>query len=302
MTTILLNALSIMLVLFLALLLKKIGILHQKDGALTSKMVVYLTLPATILIGVNHTKLSNIFFILMFMGLFSNLLLVFLGKLIGRKATVEERGLYMFDLSGYNIGNFSIPFVSSFFPAAIPFLAMFDMGNSLMVTGTTQAIVELSSGRKKHGFILQEIFGVLFRNPPFVVYIFMFILAIFGLSFPDGWLIPIRPLANANTLLSIFTIGLFMEFRLPKGKLKLVLKILTWRYLLAFILASLVYFFLPFPAIIKEILLLIFFCPMSFLHMIQAIELGNDKALAGLTISFSMFISLILMSIIVIIL
>jgi len=302
MTTILLNALSIMLVLFLALLLKKIRILHQKDGALTSKMVVYLTLPATILIGVNHTKLSNIFFILMFMGLFSNLLLVFLGKFIGRKATVEERGLYMLDLSGYNIGNFSIPFVSSFFPAAIPFLAMFDMGNSLMVTGTTQAIVELSSGRKKHGFILQEIFGVLFRNPPFVVYIFMFILAIFGLSFPDEWLIPIRPLANANTLLSIFTIGLFMEFRLPKGKLKLVLKILTWRYLLAFILASLVYFFLPFPAIIKEILLLIFFCPMSFLHMIQAIELGNDKALAGLTISLSMFISLILMSIIVIIL
>lgn len=302
MTTILLNALSIMLVLFLALLLKKIRILHQKDGALTSKMVVYLTLPATILIGVNHTKLSNIFFILMFMGLFFNLLLVFLGKFIGRKATVEERGLYMFDLSGYNIGNFSIPFVSSFFSAAIPFLAMFDMGNSLMVTGTTQAIVELSSGRKKHGFILQEIFGVLFRNPPFVVYIFMFILAIFGLSFPDEWLIPIRPLANANTLLSIFTIGLFMEFRLPKGKLKLVLKILTWRYLLAFILASLVYFFLPFPAIIKEILLLIFFCPMSFLHMIQAIELGNDKALAGLTISLSMFISLILMSIIVIIL
>lgn len=302
MTTILLNALSIMLVLFLALLLKKIKILHQKDGALTSKMVVYLTLPATILIGVNHTKLSNIFFILMFMGLFSNLLLVFLGKFIGRKATAEERGLYMFDLSGYNIENFSIPFVSSFFPAAIPFLAMFDMGNSLMVTGTTQAIVELSSGRKKHGFILQEIFGVLFRNPPFVVYIFMFILAIFGLSFPDEWLIPIRPLANANTLLSIFTIGLFMEFRLPKGKLKLVLKILTWRYLLAFILASLVYFFLPFPAIIKEILLLIFFCPMSFLHMIQAIELGNDKALAGLTISLSMFISLILMSIIVIIL
>ena len=302
MTTILLNALSIILVLFLALLLKKIRILHQKDGAITSKMVVYLTLPSTILIGVNHTKLSNIFFILMFMGLFSNLLLVFLGKFIGRKATVEERGLYMFDLSGYNIGNFSIPFVSSFFPAAIPFLAMFDMGNSLMVTGTTQAIVELSSGRKKHGFILQEIFGVLFRNPPFVVYIFMFILAIFGLSFPDEWLIPIRPLANANTLLSIFTIGLFMEFRLPKGKLKLVLKILTWRYLLAFILASLVYFFLPFPAIIKEILLLIFFCPMSFLHMIQAIELGNDKALAGLTISLSMFISLILMSIIVIIL
>ena len=97
-------------------------------------------------------------------------------------------------------------------------------------------------------------------------------------------------------------LGFLWNFVCQRENLKLVLKILTWRYLLAFILASLVYFFLPFPAIIKEILLLIFFCPMSFLHMIQAIELGNDKALAGLTISLSMFISLILMSIIVIIL
>lgn len=300
MTKIILNALSILIILLLALLLKKVGLLHQKDGAFVSKLVVYLTLPATILLGVNHTKLSAMYFILMFMGIFSNVILIFVGKFLGRKTTVLERGLYMFDLSGYNIGNFSIPFVSSFFPAAIPFLAMFDMGNSFMVTGTTQAIVESTSKEKKHGFIPREVFGILFKNPPFLVYVLMFFMAIFGLAFPDSWLIPIKPLANANTLLSILTIGLFMEFHLPEGKLSLILKILASRYAMAILFSIIVYFFVPFPHLVKEVLLLIFFCPMSFLHMLQATVFGNDKGTTGLAISLSMFISLILMSLVVI--
>lgn len=300
MSTVILNSLSILLTLFLAIILKKFKILQQKDGSLISKLVVYITLPATILIGVNHTKLSSMFFILLFMGLFSNLLLVAVGKFLGRNQTVEERALYMFNLSGFNIGNFSIPFVSSFFPAAIPFLAMFDMGNSLMVTGGTQAIVESTSGKNKHGFVIKDVLAILFKNPPFVVYIVMFILSVFQLSIPDAWLIPIKPLASANTLLSIFTIGLFLQFKLPKGKFGLILKILLSRYMSAMILSAIVYFLLPFPSLVKEVLLLIFFCPMSFLHMLQATQFGNDEATTGLAISLSMFVSLIFMSAVVI--
>ncbi len=85
MLTIFLNAFSILLILLLALLLKKLGLLAQKDGALVSKLVVYLTLPATILIGVNHTKLSSTFLVLMCLGICTNLFLVFLGKILGRK-------------------------------------------------------------------------------------------------------------------------------------------------------------------------------------------------------------------------
>lgn len=302
MTSVLLNALSILLILLLALLLKRVGIIRQKDGSLISNVVVYLTLPATILLGVNNTKLSATYFILMFMGIFSNVLLVFIAKFLARKRELTEQGLYMFDLSGYNIGNFSIPFVSSFFPAAIPFLAMFDMGNSLMVTGSTQAMVEGLAGRSKHGFLAREVFGRLFQNPPFVMYVLMFILAIFGLAIPEPWLTPIRPLANANTLLSVFTIGLFMEFKLPKGKLGLILRILASRYLLAVLFSLLVYFLTPFPHLVKQVLLLIFFCPMSFLQMLQATTFGNDRAVTGLAVSVSMFVSLVLMSLVIIIL
>ncbi|GBG96416.1 AEC family transporter [Lactococcus termiticola] len=261
MSTVILNALSIFIVLALAMLLKQFRLVRSKDGLMTSKLVVYITLPATIIIGVNHSQLSATFFILMVMGLFSNLALIFIGKLLSSRRPAEEQALYMFNLSGFNIGNFSIPFVSSFFPVAIPFLAMFDMGNSLMVTGGSQALIEGLSGRKKSGFIPREVAGVLLRNPPFVAYIIMFLLALFGLALPDSWLTPLKPLSQANTLLSIFTIGLFMDFRLPDGKLGLILKTLASRYTAALVLSLLVYFLIPFPHLVKQVLLLIFFCP-----------------------------------------
>ena len=300
MQTIFLNSLGILLILLLAIGTKRVGLLHQSDSAITSKLVVYVTLPAMIVVGVNHTRLSGIFFILMGMGVATNLILVGVGYLLGRRSGTVVRGFYMFELSGYNIGNFSIPFVSSFFPAAIPFLAMFDMGNSIMCTGGTQAIVETTADRNQHGFILRDILNLLFRNPPFVTYILMFAMAVFGLSFPNAWLTAIKPLASANTLLSIFTIGLFMEFRLPKGKLGLIFRVLFSRYLMAAIFSVIVLVFLPFPHLVKEVLLLIFFCPMSFLQMLQATEFGNDRGTTGLAISLSMLVSLILMSAVVI--
>ncbi len=54
----------------------------------------------------------------------------------------------------------------------------------------------------------------------------MFILAIFGLSFPDEWLIPIRPLANANTLfIYLYDWAFLWNFVCQRENLKLVLKI-----------------------------------------------------------------------------
>lgn len=302
MLTIFLNALGILFILSLAFFLKKVGFLQQKDGTLISKIVIYVTLPVAIIVGVNGTKISEMFFVLMFLGIISNLIMITLGSFFGRKENSEIRALYMFKLSGYNIGNFSIPFVSGIFPAAIPFLAMFDMGNSLMIGGTTEAIVETTVKRSKNGFILRDIALILLKAPPFVAYILMFLMALFGLAFPETWLIPLRPIGSANTFLSIFTIGLFMEFRLPKGKMNLVMKILVQRYLMAIIFGAIVYFALPFPDLVKKVLLLLVFCPMSFYHMIKATEFGNDKAITGLIVSLSMLISLILMSIIVIIL
>ncbi|PCS00762.1 hypothetical protein RT41_GL001144 [Lactococcus fujiensis JCM 16395] len=208
----------------------------------------------------------------------------------------------MFNIGGYNLGNFAIPFVASFFAQAIPFIAMFDMGNSFMVAGTTQAIVETSSKQQKNGFDLRDPLRILLKSPPFVVYVCMVILALIHVKVPDFIIEPLSFIAKGNSFLSLFMIGLFMQVSFKKSGLATIGRVLFFRYTFAFLLALTVYFLFPFSHLVKMVLILILFTPISFLTTIQATQFGVDEGQAGFVSSLSMIISLILMSLIVILL
>ncbi|WP_054639100.1 AEC family transporter [Lactococcus fujiensis] len=302
MTKIIVNAVSFLLTILLAFFLKKVGVLKQTDGERVSKIVIFSTLPATIIIALNGFKITSMVWILMSLGLLFNVFLIFMGYLLGRKRNAIERGLYMFNIGGYNLGNFAIPFVASFFAQAIPFIAMFDMGNSFMVAGTTQAIVETSSKQQKNGFDLRDPLRILLKSPPFVVYVCMVILALIHVKVPDFIIEPLSFIAKGNSFLSLFMIGLFMQVSFKKSGLATIGRVLFFRYTFAFLLALTVYFLFPFSHLVKMVLILILFTPISFLTTIQATQFGVDEGQAGFVSSLSMIISLILMSLIVILL
>ncbi|MDR0199756.1 MAG: AEC family transporter [Streptococcaceae bacterium] len=294
MTTIVLNALALLVTILLAFAVKSWGILRQEDGQTVAKIVVWVTLPATLIVGVNGFHLSAEVFALLGLGVLCNVLAMGLGYVVSGRETSARRGLYLFNVGGYNIGNFTIPFVSSFFPVAIPFLAMFDMGNSLMVTGTTQGLVEGILGKRQQGLDFRVIGRILLKSPPFLTYMGMLVLAAVGVKLPSQVLVPVRFLASGNSFLSLFMIGLFMQFELRK--LKAVWGILLARYAGAAVLSALCYFLLPFPSFVREVLVLVLFCPISFLTTIQAVQFGADEGEAGLASSLSMLLSLLFMS------
>ena len=52
-----------------------------------------------------------------------------------------RQDFYVFNLAGYNIGCFTLPFAQSFLgPFAVVATCMFDVGNSIMCTGGTYAL------------------------------------------------------------------------------------------------------------------------------------------------------------------
>lgn len=299
MTEIILNAVSFLLTILLAFFLKKMGVLRQTDGERVSKIIISATLPATIIVGINGFKITSTVLVLMSLGLIFNVFLIFMGYLLGKNKSTIERGFYMFNIGGYNLGNFAIPFVSGLFPQVIPFIAMFDIGNSFMVAGTTQAIVETASHQKKHGFDLRDPLRILLKSPPFIVYLFMFILALLKIKIPTVYLMPFSFVSKANSFLSLFMIGLFMKITFKKDGLAILGRVLAYRYLLATFLVGLVYFIFPFEHQIKLVLMLILYTPISFLTTIQATQFGVDEGQAWFASSLSMFISLTLMSAIV---
>ncbi|WP_255515968.1 hypothetical protein [Lactococcus sp. dk310] len=85
MTKIILNAVSFLLTILLAFFLKKMGVLKQTDGERVSKIVIFTTLPATIIVSLNAFQITSTVWILMSLGLIFNLLLIFVGYLLGRK-------------------------------------------------------------------------------------------------------------------------------------------------------------------------------------------------------------------------
>lgn len=79
------QATSFLLIILVAYSFKVFKLLEVKDGYTISKIVLNLTLPATIIIGFNSVEINSTLIILVFLGLFANFLLITIGGFIWRK-------------------------------------------------------------------------------------------------------------------------------------------------------------------------------------------------------------------------
>lgn len=296
MLTVLLQSLQFLLVIMVAYLFKKASILKATDGIVLQKIILNLTLPATIVVGFNAVTVEPILFIMISLGLFSNILLVMIGGYLWRRKDAPDQSLMMFSQAGYNIGNFTIPFVQGFFPSAIPYIGSFDMGNALMIFGGTPMIVDKMTHQQRSNNNIFRTFLGLFRSPSFTTYILMFSLALLGVVLPDPVLSVFRLFSSGNAFLAMFMVGLYLDIRIDTDSLKKVLALLFTRYTLGIGLALVFYFFLPLPDIVRMSLVLLALAPIGTVATINIIVYGNERSLASFLASVSIIVSLILMT------
>lgn len=295
MTTILLNSAGLFLIIVLAYLTKRANLLSKADGNTLSLIVINVTLPAAIIVNLTRLEVKLNLLLLIVLGIGLNLLFVLLGGAFSRKQNPVERAFIMYCGSGYNVGNFALPFVQSFLPQAIPLLSLFDIGNSVMLAGGSNVVVEAITGDAEKRPSPTLIAKRLARSVPFLVYLVMLILRSFAIELPKEVTQVIQPIASANTFLSMFMIGLFLELRLPRKELNLVGRLLAIKY--GFGLAVAVLFaLLPLPAIIKLVLCLLAIGPVPTFGVISSVNAGMRAEVVGFTSSLSFLISLPLMT------
>lgn len=290
------QAISFLLIILVGYLFKVGGILEAKDGYTVSKIILNLTLPATIIIGFNTVEINSTLIILMVLGLLANFLLIAIGGFIWRKKSSADQALMMFSQAGYNIGNFTIPFVQGFFPQAIPFIGSFDTGNALMIFGGTPLLADKMTGQNRGTRGIWEVIFRLFRSPSFSTYIAMIILALANMTVPENILSVVEIFASGNAFLSMFMIGLYLEFAISRVDLAKVAKLLFTRYTLGISLALIFYFLLPLPKIVRLSLVLVALAPVGTVSTINMVVYGNKASLSGFLSSISIIISLLLMT------
>lgn len=293
MAAVLVKAAAFICIIALGYSLKRIGFFHAKDFFLISRIVVKITLPAAIIS--NFSKITMDFSLLIFcvIGLGCNLVMVALGYLMNRKNSKEEKAFAMLNLSGYNIGNFTIPFVQSFLgPIGFAATSLFDAGNAVMCTGMTKSAAALVLGGDGEVSV-KKMVKSLFSSLPFDAYILMTALAIFGIKLPSVVLSLAETAGSANAFLALLMIGIGFEIHGDKKKTAKLLKILVVRYGVALVFALGFYLFSPFSLELRRTLAIIVFGPISSVSPAFTGELEGDVELASAVNSLSILCSII---------
>ena len=295
MGAVLLNSLGLFVIILIGYLTKRLNLLMKADGSMISKIVVNVTLPAAIIVNLQSLEVRNQLLLLIIAGLVLNLVMIVIGHSLSKKQEQVEQEFLMYSVSGYNIGNFAIPFVQSFMPLAIPILSFFDIGNSIMLAGGSNVVIEGLNGNAEDRPSAKKVFSRLFRSVPFLCYLIMLVLRMVKIDLPEAIFQIAQPIANANTFLSMFMIGLFLELRLPKKDLALVCRVLAIKYGVGLLLTAL-FMLLPLPAMIKIVLCLVSVGPIPTFNVINSVAAGMRAEVVGFTSSLSFLISLPLMT------
>ena len=263
-----------------------------------SFVLLNITLPATVIHAFGQfSRDTSLFFIIVlgFLCSFIPMMIVYLASWRQRK---EKRAFAMINVTGFNIGAFSLPLIQSFFGSGgIIIACLFDIGNAIMVTGGsfafTSTFLQTNPDEKQTVPTLLKKF---ISSVPFDTYMLMLLLVLFGIPVPDTVLTLIEPVANANAFVAMLLIGMMFEFRTRADKYRTMFSVIGMRLLFGAACSTLMYFCLPFPQEIRQVLAVVAFAPVSSIAPIYTVRCQSDGALSSLTLSISILFSLAIMT------
>lgn len=213
------------LVIIIGYIAKKIKLFPEDTGTVLSRLVIYITLPATILKVFISSTLKLDLFIVPLISFFFGLLIFLIGFLVLNNLELEDKLKWtlLIGICGYNVGLFSYPFIKNLYGnEGLLYMAMFDIGNSFIVFGLSYALSLVSENGwsfNKVSHLLKRVFSFF----PLQVYIISVLLSLLKVNFPEIFISLISQLSIPNSTLALFTLGYFLDFRLNKAEIRALL-------------------------------------------------------------------------------
>lgn len=165
--------------------------------------------------------------------------------------------------------------------------------------GTFTAASTVVSSDQKPTFY--SIIKKLFSSIPFCTYIVLFFLSLFHISIPTQVLTITSIAGNANAFLAMLMIGILLEVKLDFSQMKTILKILINRYTISIILSLIVYFLLPLDNIVRKMIVLCLFAPISAVAPVFSTKLGSHSPVPAAVNSLSIMISILILTCLILI-
>lgn len=273
--------------------LKRIGFFHAQDFYLLSKINLKLTLPAAIIANFSKISMDVSMLIVCVIGIGCNAATMLVGYLISLGKDKSEKAFDMLNMSGYNIGSFTTPFVQNFLgPVGVAATSLFDTGNAVMCTGINFTVASMVSGEDEKpspGRILRT----LLSSAPFDVYVVMTCLTLLKLRLPVAAVTLAETIGGANAFIAMLMIGIGFEIRADKEKLKLMVRILTVRFGMAIALAVGFYVLAPLELEVRQAVAICVIGPITSVCPAYVGRLKGDVELASAINSLAILIGVV---------
>ncbi len=281
---------------------KKIGWLRKEDFFILSKIILSVTLPCAIIYNFSNMSLDISLILICAIGIVMNLIMIYIGFMMFRRDSKEKQAFAMINMSGFNIGGFTLPFVQNFFTAmGIAAVSLYDTGNAIMCTGITYTMANAVKGEKSRISLGRSVRD-LFSSVSFDAYIVMTLITVLHITLPKVIVNWASIGAGANSFLSMFSIGVGMELSLKKEQIHELIKWLSVRFGTAIACAIIFYLFIPIDNKIKQGIIIAMLAPISGVAPAFTGKIGGDIELSSTLNSFSILISLCLIIISILVL
>ena len=279
-------------VIVMGCLLRRVGFFQAKDFDVLARIVTRITLPASIVVSFSGREIDASMLIITALGFAFGVVYILLAFLMNLRSGREKRAFEILNFSGYNIGNFTLPFAQSFLgPAGVVTASLFDTGNAVICLGGAYSVASMvkQGGRFSPLKIVQK----LLHSMPFCTYFLMIVLALAHLSLPGPVVEFAGILADANAFMAMLMLGVGFQLSGSRAQLLDIVRILAVRYAVAAAAALACYLLLPLALEYRQALALLVFSPISSVAPAFTSELKSDVGLASAINSVSVLLSIL---------
>ena len=286
------KAASLILIIVIGYVFKRIGWVSAADFPKFSKIVLRITLPCALITSFNTFDITSNLLFLTAIGLLANLILQITGYLVNQRKGGIAQAFGIINLGSYNVGAFAMPYIAGLMgPQSIIFASLFDVGNSFGAAGIgygwSRSVADEKQKTTLGGFL-----KLMFLSPLFDTYLILLLMRLLGLQLPDEVITFTSTVGGANTFLAMLMIGIGLELGLDAHRFKLAFKYLAIRYGFSLIFSILTVLFLPVSMVVKTILCMLFFSPIASMATGFTDEAGGDVETSAFMNSVSILIGI----------
>lgn len=286
------QALCFIGIILLGNVLRQLGFFREEDFPVLSKIVLKISLPAAIVSSFANKEVSAGMLGLSLLGFLSGALYILLAFLMSAGRDRESRAFAVMNLPGYNIGNFTLPFVQGFLgPAGVIATSLFDAGNAVICLGASYSMASFALNGEGR-FSVRELFRKLLRSLPFDVYLLMTVLALLHIHVPPAVTDFAGIIGNSNAFLAMLMIGVGFHLSGSREQTAAIVRVIAVRYGTALLLAIGFCYLLPFAQEVRQTLCILVFAPLGSAAPAFTSELGLDVGLASAINSISIVVSI----------